>query len=405
MGRAQFLILTLLSVHVLLGAICIAASRGERDSPALRWWGWGVFVYAAGLALTLMRFLPAPLAGFAGNSLISVSAALTIHGALHYTDRRLARSAVAGGLAVAIAVLAIGNFATAAPHAAVNIVAPTVVATAFFAWGAAMLVLRPVRDAARPARFVALVLATAIAVWWARIAAMPSLLAEPIDRERLDAVVAAFAIAQILVGVGAAFGLFWIEVRLVQAAMTRMAYSDSLTGLANRRALVARFEEEVARSSRTGVGFALAILDVDRFKEVNDTHGHLVGDALLCHVGRVLEDAKRTEDVLGRLGGEEFVVLFCGHQSGGAHLAADRLRERVAGMPMIHEGSAVPVTLSGGLATHPQDGADWDRLFAAADARLYEAKRTGRNRVVGPPGPVGAPAGAAPAQAEALASD
>ena len=142
--------------------------------------------------------------------------------------------------------------------------------------------------------------------------------------------------------------------------------------------------EEAARWSRTGAGFALAILDMDRFKAVNDDHGHLVGDALLCHVGRVLAAAKRTEDVLGRLGGEEFVVLMCGHQSGGgAATAADRLREAVAANPMVHGGEALRVTLSGGIAELPADGADWDKVFAVADARLYEAKRSGRNRVVG----------------------
>ncbi len=382
MARAQFLILALLSVHVLLGALCLAASRGERESPALRWWGWGLLAYAAGLAFTLGLVLPKPVANFLGNSLISLSAALTIQGVLHYTDRRLNLPVSLAGVAATVVVLAVGNFAMPS-SAAVNIIAPTVTATFFFAYGTAMLLLHPEPDAVRATRFVAMVLAGAVLVWWVRIIAMPPLLVEPVDRDRLDMVVSAFAIAQVLVGVGAAFGLFWVEVRLAQAAMSHMAFTDPLTGLANRRAILARFEEEAARWSRTGTGLALAVLDMDRFKEVNDAHGHLVGDALLCHVGWVLAQAKRTEDVLGRLGGEEFVVLLCGHQSGGGAQAADRLREAVAAQPMIHEGSRLEVTLSGGVAELPADGTDWDKVFAAADARLYEAKRTGRNRVVG----------------------
>lgn len=382
MPRAQFLILALLSVHVLLGALCLAASRGERDSMALRWWGWGLIVYAAGLAFTLGLVFTRPVANFIGNSLISLSAVFTIQGVLHYTDRRLHLPIALGGVAATVAVLAVGNFAMAT-SAAANIIAPTVIATALFAFGTAMLLLHPVQDARRPARFVAIVLATAILVWWVRIIAMPPLLVEPVDRNRLDMVVSSFAIAQILVGVGATFGLFWVEVRLVQAAISHMAFTDPLTGLANRRAIVARFEEEAARWSRSGVGFALAVLDMDRFKEVNDTHGHLVGDDLLRHVGRRLAAAKRTEDVLARLGGEEFVVLMCGHQSGGAALAADRLREAVRADSMVHNGEAIEVTLSGGVATLPEDGADWDAVFAVADARLYEAKRAGRNRIVG----------------------
>lgn len=381
MSRAQFLVLALLSVHVLLGTLCLAASRGERESPALRYWGWGLLVYAAGLAFTITGFLPKPAANFAGNALISISPALTVQGVLHYTDRRLNWPVTIGGIAATLAVLAAGNFLMW-NGMVVNFVAPTVIATVLFVHGTAMLLLRPVPDAVRPTRFVAIVLASAVLVWWVRIVAMPPLLAEPIDRERLDIVVSSFAIAQILVGVGATFGLFWVEVWLVRAAMGRMAFTDSLTGLPNRRAIVARFEEEAARWSRTGTGFALAVFDIDRFKEVNDTHGHLAGDALLCHVGRLLAGSKRTEDVLGRLGGEEFVVMMCGHQSGGAAVAADRLRELVASTPLVQGGNALSVTLSGGLALLPEDGSDWDKLFAVADARLYEAKRAGRNRVV-----------------------
>ncbi len=382
MPRAQLLILALLSVHVMLGALCLAAARGERDAPALRWWGWGIVVYSAGLGLTLLGFLPKPVANFAGNSFIAASSALTIRGVLHHTDRGLNWPVSLGAVAATAAVLAFGNFAIA-PSMAVNFIAPTVTATGFFAYGTAMLLLHPVPEAARPARFVALVLASAVLVWWVRIISMPPLLAEPVDRERLDMVVSLFAIAQILVGVGAAFGLFWVEVQLVQSAMARLAFTDSLTGLANRRAILGRFEQEAARWSRSGQGFAVAVFDVDRFKEVNDARGHLVGDLLLCHVGKLLEDAKRTEDVLGRLGGEEFVVLMIGQQPpGGPAVAAGRLREIVAATPMIHEGEAIHLTMSGGVALLPEDGPDWDKVFAAADARLYEAKRSGRNRVV-----------------------
>ena len=384
MNRAQFLVLALLSVHVLLGALCLAASRGEKESPGLRWWGWGLLVYAAGLAFTLGLVFSRPVAAFIGNSLIALSPVFTVHGVLHYTGKRLHWPVSLAGVAATMAVLAAGNFGMAA-STAVNFIAPTVIATVLFAYATAMLVLQPVPDAARPARFVALVLASAILVWWVRLIAMPPMLVEPVDRDKLDVVVSSFAIAQILVGVGATFGLFWVEVRLVQSAMTHMAFTDPLTGLHNRRAILARFEEEAARWSRTGNGFALAVFDVDRFKEVNDAHGHLVGDSLLRHVGSVLAQAKRTEDVLGRLGGEEFVVLMCGHQSGGAARAADRLREAVEALPMIHEGEALRVTLSAGIAELPADGADWDHAFGVADARLYEAKRAGRNRVVGPP--------------------
>ena len=130
----------------------------------MRYWGWGLLVVFRGPRL---HAGPVPAgagrADFAGNALIAISPAFAIQGVLHYAGRRLARSAVIGGIAVTLAVLAIGNFATPAPHAAVNVVAPTVLATAFFAWGAAMLLLHPPADADRAARFLALVLLAAVA--------------------------------------------------------------------------------------------------------------------------------------------------------------------------------------------------------------------------------------------------
>jgi diguanylate cyclase (GGDEF)-like protein len=383
MIRAQFLILALLSVHVLLGALCLTAARGERQSDALRWWGWGLIVYSMGLAFTLGRFLPSPQAGtFVGNSLIALSSAMAIRGVLPYASRSLDWRVAGAGIAVTVVALAVANFGDVHERA-VNIVAPTVIASLFFAFAAAMLLRHPPADAVRAGRFVAFTLVAAIVIWWTRVGALSSLFEEPVDFERFDIVMSLFAIAQILVGVAAAFGLLWVEVQLMQSAMARIAFTDPLTGLANRRAIVGRFDEEVARARRSGLALALVVYDIDLFKEVNDRHGHLAGDALLRHVGGLLAAGKRTEEALGRIGGEEFVLLMEGTAPGSALAAADRLRERVSSSPLAYEGQSLAVTLSGGLALYPEDGANWDTLFAAADGRLYEAKRSGRNRVVG----------------------
>ena len=160
---------------------------------------------------------------------------------------------------------------------------------------------------------------------------MPSLLAEPVDREQVDLVISYFAIAQILVGVGAVFGLFGVEVRLAQSALARMAHTDSLTGLA---------EPARPRDPFRGGGGA-RFPDGGRVRPRGLRHRPLQGRERhpwaprgrrgAVPRGRVLADAKRTEDVLGRLGGEEFVVMLCGHQSGGSAAAANRLRELVPG--------------------------------------------------------------------------
>jgi diguanylate cyclase (GGDEF)-like protein len=323
-----------------------------------------------------------PVGLLVGNTLIAASAILTVKGALHYTHRRVDLVAALVGLGITAVVLFYANFVSVPPNQGINIVAPTVIATVLFVHAGIALLRAPHEDAGRAARLVAAILFSAVIIWWARVFSMPSIFAEPIDRQRLDIVIAAFAIAQILVGVAAAFGLFWMEVSLSRAAMSRMAFTDSLTGLANRRAIVERFADEVARMRRQGGGLALAVFDLDHFKQTNDTHGHLMGDALLAHVGRILAAGKRGGDVLGRIGGEEFVVLMADPLPGGAHLAADRLRHAIAATPLLHGGHALAVTVSGGLARFPQDGETWDELFSTADRRLYEAKHAGRNRVV-----------------------
>jgi diguanylate cyclase (GGDEF)-like protein len=201
------------------------------------------------------------------------------------------------------------------------------------------------------------------------------------DRERADLTIALFSIAQMVIAVASTLGMMWIEVGKMEAALRRQADEDALTGLPNRRATVERFARETARASRHHRGFALALFDVDHFKRINDTYGHLVGDAALKHVAGLLNAEKRNGDVVGRIGGEEFVVLLGEERLDGAIVAANRLRERIAATKLQGQASELSVSVSGGLAMVPADGTDWDQVFAAADQRLYAAKIGGRNRV------------------------
>ena len=203
------------------------------------------------------------------------------------------------------------------------------------------------------------------------------------DAQALDAMTSFFAIAQMLIGVAATLSLFWIDVRLMQAELSRVAHTDALTGLPNRRAVLARFDEEAARAKRRGERLALAILDLDRFKEVNDRHGHAVGDEMLKAAATAFASAKRGEDILARIGGEEFLVVLTACESReGALQAAERMREALARASVSAGGQELRVTTSGGVALYPDEGGDWDALFTAADRRLYAAKRAGRNLVI-----------------------
>ncbi len=167
--------------------------------------------------------------------------------------------------------------------------------------------------------------------------------------------------------------------RRAEARIAYMARHDALTGLANRTLFRERLDAALA-SARRGQAFALLCLDLDRFKQVNDTLGHPVGDALLRAVTGRLQAALREVDTLARLGGDEFAIIQSGIEGPAATGAlASRLVEELC-MPFDLDGNEVKIGTSIGIALAPQDSGDADTLFKCADMALYEAKAGGRNR-------------------------
>ncbi len=158
--------------------------------------------------------------------------------------------------------------------------------------------------------------------------------------------------------------------------VSRLASTDGLTGVSNRRVFEETLRREAARATRTGEPLSLVLLDVDHFKQVNDRHGHQVGDDVLRHVGRVLADAGRGSDLSARYGGEEFAVLLPACDGPEAVAVADRLRAGLAA------GAPVPITASAGVATLGAGAPTPEALVGAADGALYEAKGAGRDRAV-----------------------
>jgi diguanylate cyclase (GGDEF)-like protein len=389
MTRAQTLVFALLALHALLGVLCVVIAGRDRAqslpsslvSPALRWWGWGLLIYAAGLLATIATlWLPPAFALTLGNGLVTVASVLCAMGVLAHTRYDLPRLPVDAALLATVGVLAFANFS--GMHAGfVNLVAPTPIATVVFAIAAWKVFRQGPEEARVASRFLALCLVLAIATWLLRIAVMSYASGGTWAGEEIDLTVSFFAIAQMVNGVAATLSLLWVDVRLMQADLARVAHTDFLTGLPNRRSVLLRFREEIARAERGGGRFALVVLDIDRFKQINDRHGHAAGDAVLKEVSRCLVCAKRAHDVLGRIGGEEFVVIMPQQGADGAREAAERFREAVAKSAVVVAGATVRATASGGLAMYPDDGEDWDHVFAAADRRLYEAKRGGRDRI------------------------
>ncbi|MFQ5993556.1 MAG: putative bifunctional diguanylate cyclase/phosphodiesterase [Acidiferrobacterales bacterium] len=176
------------------------------------------------------------------------------------------------------------------------------------------------------------------------------------------------------------------RVALEQAAKRKqlqdLATIDGLTGLLNRGALQKILEREHAQSQRHGRPYSLLLLDVDRFKTINDTYGHAAGDKVLAVVAGLAQRSLREGDWVGRWGGDEFLCLLPDADDEKGAVIAERLRRQVAERPADVDGRRVPVTLSIGLAHFPYAGDRLDKILTSADAALYGAKRRGRNRVV-----------------------
>lgn len=173
------------------------------------------------------------------------------------------------------------------------------------------------------------------------------------------------------------------KMKELKEQLAERAVTDPLTGLRNRRYFEEFLESELARIRRYGGRCALAMVDIDSFKNYNDTLGHLAGDEVLKTLSRVLENRLRTSDVLSRYGGEEFAVIMVNTTRPDAAEVIDRLREYVEDHPFggeeVQPGGTL--TVSAGVAACPEDGTTYEELLRQADEALYRAKRRGRNRV------------------------
>ena len=168
-----------------------------------------------------------------------------------------------------------------------------------------------------------------------------------------------------------------------QQRMYDAALRDGLTGAYNKKYFIDRLDSELSYARRHHFDLSLLMFDADHFKRVNDTYGHLAGDAVLVKLSQIAMGALRQEDIFARYGGEEFAILCRGVKLQHAGVLGERLRGGVEAGVFEHEGRRMPVTISVGVASYPTSPVESpSQLIAAADNALYEAKRCGRNRVL-----------------------
>lgn len=161
--------------------------------------------------------------------------------------------------------------------------------------------------------------------------------------------------------------------------LAEAAMKDSLTGLANRRLFTEQLSQQIARSTRNGESVGVVFVDLDHFKQINDTHGHDVGDELLKEVARRLEASVRAGDVVSRMGGDEFVIMLSNVDGeAGVSAVVTKLIERLSA-PLELDGITIEIFASIGVAIAPKDGIDPEELVKLADQAMYSVKRDGRN--------------------------
>jgi diguanylate cyclase (GGDEF)-like protein/PAS domain S-box-containing protein len=171
------------------------------------------------------------------------------------------------------------------------------------------------------------------------------------------------------------------KIEALEAELREQAIRDPLTGLFNRRYFNESIEREIARSQRAGEPLSIILVDVDHFKEINDTYGHQVGDAFLVIVANRLQNNSRRSDIITRYGGEEFLLVLPNISIQVAARRADELRQSIANASLAHLGVEIRTTISGGVACFPLAGTTAVELLRAADEALYVSKNLGRNRI------------------------
>ena len=173
-----------------------------------------------------------------------------------------------------------------------------------------------------------------------------------------------------------------VELKAVLAQSEEISHTDPLTYLPNRRKIVSSIQHEVLRANRYHTPLSISMMDIDHFKQVNDTYGHAAGEEVLRTLANELREGTRSPDMAGRLGGEEFLIILPNAKLGAAIQQAERLSDSIRRLGIPVEDQTISLTVSFGLAEYHIGSEAWDELLQRADAALLLAKRRGRNQWV-----------------------
>ena len=368
------------AMAVLMGAVSLAFARVERGTRSLRLWGWSLLIFAAGIVLVALRGQVPDLVGIAIADTVLFAAAIPMLRSVRSFDAAPTAD-VPGWLIVALGFVLISFWTFVAPDQIARIVVFSAILALQYFRIARYLFSTMSKQWRLPQAFTAAVI-TLFSVSSAGRAVLT--LAEGNTRDYLlpSNLQSISLLGYIVLFVAATLGVMWMEIQRLETDLVRLATIDGLTGILNRRAFLDASEREISRCNRSGETFGFAMLDLDLFKRINDSYGHQVGDQVLCSFSDTLRSVVRPYDFLGRYGGEEFALLLPRSDKTAACAIVERCRQAVERRSIEHDGRPIRVTVSAGVAAFGEDGKDLETLITAADVALYQAKTSGRNRVV-----------------------
>jgi len=369
----------------LIAAVLAAMHRTTRGAiPGLREWtlacvSWGI----ASAGRLSQDVAPAFFSIVCANAALAASFALLFMGVRRFQDRPLPWRALLIFVAVVLVVLWLLTYVH--DSVAARIVAVTGTQAALYLAAARELV-RSHDDRSRRAagRFTAGALCVGALAALLRIATLPATSGSPDPLQAQDAVDALYTIVSVVDAVAVGFGLIMLVHVRLRAKLQFLASHDSLTNAYTHRVFLELGARELARAQRAQTPVTLLMLDLDLFKRVNDTYGHLAGDLVLGRTAMVLRSTLRGHDILGRYGGEEFAVLLPDATAEEGLVIAERARARIGATEFSTLAAPIRITVSVGIAVSPDGRGRIEDLVALADELLYKAKRAGRDRVNGP---------------------
>ena len=369
------LLLTAVADTVLAATLWVGASR-RKDGLA----PWSASLVVRAVALAMLAGVTEPQGGAValGMGLVALSMTLQAAALVSFARRQLPtwiHSAVIAGVAVPMQLVAND------PSGAVLFGGVVLGVLLLGVTGIAWQLQPPSGSRARGMLVASFAIAGVVLVTRGVSSAF---IADPVGALLRPTGMAAFgALAAFGAAIGGTLAFLLLQKERAEGEAQRLATTDPLTGAYNRRTFHEIAEREMARARRNGQPLSIVMLDIDHFRQVNEKHGHKVGDEILQRFVDVMRSALRKEDMVVRYGGEEFVVLLPEVPGPGAVVVAGRIRRAVAGTPIEAAGEKFPVTVSLGVAARLDEGPESiDELLERAGSALALAKERGRNRVV-----------------------